>query len=258
MASRETEASESRRGAVSGAGIGLGLLSLAAASALFGAAATADVLTLEATRDNTLFEDAQGDTSSGSGPTLFAGRNSQGLVRRALVSFDVRSALPHGTVVDSVTLHLHLSSSSDPSPRAIRVHRVLADWGEGASSSAGGSGAPAQDGDATWLHTFYPGTFWASRGGDFTSTPSASMTVVGEGDYAWRSPELTADVQAWLAAGAEHGWIMIGEETVPGTARRFDSREHPTPEQRPWLALHYSMVTPAEPHTWGGLRHRYR
>jgi hypothetical protein len=234
------------------------LLPLAAAWALFSSAAAADVLILEAAQDNTLFEDAQGDTSSGSGPSLFAGRISQGLVRRALVSFDVRSALPHDALVDSVTLHLHLSSSSDPSPRAIRVHRVLADWGEGASSSAGGSGAPAQDGDATWLHTFYPGTFWASPGGDFTSTPSASTTVVGEGDFAWRSPELTADVQAWLAAGAEHGWIVIGEETVPGTARRFDSREHPTPQQRPWLALHYSMVTPAEPHTWGGLKHRYR
>ena len=148
MASRETDASESRRRAVSGAGIGLGLLSLATAWALFGSAAADDVLTLEATRDNTLFEDAQGDTSNGSGPSLFAGRISQGRVRRALVSFDVRSALPHGTVVDSVTLHLHLSGSSDPLPRAIRVHAVLADWGEGASASAGGSGAPAQDGDS--------------------------------------------------------------------------------------------------------------
>ena len=131
------------RGTARGLAARVALLLLAAAWALFGSAAAADVLILEAAQDNTLFEDAQGDTSSGSGPSLFAGRNSQGLVRRALVSFDVRSALPHDARVDSVTLHLHLSSSSDPSPRAIRVHRVLADWGEGASSSAGGRARPS-------------------------------------------------------------------------------------------------------------------
>ena len=238
--------------------IRLGLLALASASALIGSAAVAQVLTLEPARDNTLFEDAQGDTSNGSGPSLFAGRISQGRIRRALVWFDVRSALPPGALVDSATLQLHLSSSSDPFPRVINVHRVLADWGEGASVSSGGGGAPAQEGDATWLHAFFPGTFWTSAGGDFDAAPSASTTVAGEGDYTWSGPQLTADIQAWLATGEEHGWILIGDETEPGTARRFDSREQAIAQQRPRLTLHYSMVTRAVPHTWGGLKYRYR
>ena len=258
MASRERGASESRGLAVSVAGVRLALFLLATAWALSGSAVAAEVLTLEATRDNTLFQDAEGDTSSGSGTSLFAGRNSQGLVRRTLVRFDVGAAWPDGAVLDSVTLHLHLSSSSDASPRAIRLHRVLADWGEGASSSAGGAGAPAQEGDATWLHTFFPGSFWASAGGDFTGLPSASTTVAGEGDYTWQGPGLIADVQAWLAQGGDHGWIVIGDESVPGTARRFDSREYLTPERRPWLSLHVSLATPAESRTWGGLKRQYR
>jgi hypothetical protein len=135
---------------------------------------------------------------------------------------------------------------------------VLADWGEGASVSGGGSGAPAQPNDATWLHAFFPGTLWTSAGGDFAPAPSASTTVAGVGDYAWRDPRLTADVQAWLAGGDEHGWAVIGDESEPGTARRFDSREHPAPEQRPRLTLHYSMTTRAAPRTWGGVKLRYR
>lgn len=256
MGSRDTGAFESRGPIVFRAAIGL--LALATVWTLVGSPATAEVLVLEAARDNTLFADAQGDTSSGSGPSLFAGRNSQGLVRRALVRFDVSPALPVGARIDNVTLHLYLSSSSDPSPRAIRVHRVLADWGEGASSSAGGGGAPAEEGDATWLHTFYPAAYWVSPGGDFTAAPSATTTVAGEGGYAWDGRELTADVQAWLTLGGEHGWIVTGDETVPGTARRFDSREHLTPERRPWLAVQYSLPTRAGPRTWGGLKQQFR
>lgn len=230
---------------------------LLAASTLVDSAATAGVLTVEARRDNTLFEDAEGDTSNGSGPSLFAGRNSQGRVRRALVLFDVESSLPPGALVDSATLQLHLSSSSDPSPRVTRVHRVLASWGEGASVSGGGGGAPAEHDDATWLHAFFPGTFWTSPGGDFATPPSASLTVAGEGDWAWRDPRLTADVQAWLAEGENHGWVVIGDETGHGTARRFDSREYPNPDRRPRLTLHYSMVTQALPLSWGGLKQRF-
>ena len=236
----------------------LGLFLLVAAWVLFATAAVAEVRTVEATRDNTLFEDAQGDTSNGSGPSLFAGRISLGRVRRALVSFHVQSVVPPGVQVDSVTLQLHLSSSSDPLPRAIRVYRVLTAWGEGTSVSSGGSGAPAEYGDATWLHTFFPETFWASPGGDFAPAPSAVQTVAGEGDWVWRDPQLTADVQAWLATGADHGWAVLGDETVAGTARRFDSREYATPGRRPRLTIHFTTVTPAASRSWGDLKIRFR
>ena len=78
------------------------------------------------------------------------------------------------------------------------------------------------------------------------------------GDWAWSDARLTADVQSWLAEGGDHGWVVIGDESAPGTARRFDSREHATTEQRPRLEIHYSMVTGTTARTWGSLKQGYR
>lgn len=211
-------------------------------------------------RDNTLFEDAEGDTSSGSGGALFCGRISQGRVRRGLIAFDVAAALPADARLDSARLVLHMASSSDPLPRTLQLHRALADWGEGASASEGGGGAPAQAGDATWLHAFYPAVFWATPGGDFAAPASASLTVLSAAaDYAWQSAALADDVRAWLdEPAANFGWILLGDESAPGTARRFDSRESTAESDRPTLVLFYSIPTPTPLESWGRLKAHYR
>jgi hypothetical protein len=220
----------------------------------------ADSVVLQAVRDNTLFEDADGDTSNGSGPGLFCGRTSQGRSRRALLAFDVAATLPAGAVVVEARLELHFASSSDLTPRVLSLHRVVADWGEGASFSTGGSGAPAQTGDATWLHRSYPGSPWSNAGGDFAPEPSAATTVSGQGgESAWSSVLLTADVTAWLdGSEPDFGWLLLGDETGFNTARRCDSRESPTESLRPRLVIHFVVPTPALPASWGGLKIRYR
>ena len=224
------------------------------------ASAQAESVPLAPVRDNTLFEDAQGSLSNGAGPGLFCGRISLGSVRRALLAFNPAGALPAGAVLDSVRLELHVQASSDAAPRLLGLHRVLTDWSEGASFSSGGSGAAAQPGDATWLHNFYPVSHWSSPGGDFVPAPSATATIdVAAGSCAWSSPGLTADVAAWLEDPALcHGWLLRGEESTTGTARRFDSRESPTPEWRPRLLLFFSSTTPTRPLTWGRLQQLYR
>ena len=234
---------------------------IALALAALAAPAQAESVSLAPIRDNTLFEDVQGSLSSGAGPGLFCGRISLGSVRRALVAFDPAGALPAGAVLDSVRLELHVQASSDVLPRLVGLYRVLSAWGEGASYSSGGSGAAAQPGDATWIHTFYPGSFWSSPGGDFVPAASATATVgVAPDACTWSSPGLTADVAAWLADPALcHGWILCGEESTTGTARRFDSRESPTPAWRPRLLLFFSLSsTPARPWSWGRLQKLYR
>jgi hypothetical protein len=211
-------------------------------------------------RDNTLIEDAQGALSNGAGPGLFCGRISLGGIRRALIAFDPAGALPAGALLDSVQLELHVQASSDGQPRTVGLHRVLTAWGEGASFSSGGSGAAAQPGDATWIHTFYPGSFWSSPGGDFVADASAT-TSVGEADgfSTWSSPALTADVAAWIADPAScHGWLLRGDESTTGTARRFDSRESPTAAWQPRLLLFFSSSTPTRPWSWGRLQMLYR
>jgi hypothetical protein len=216
---------------------------------------------LEPTADNTLFEDANGDTSSGAGPALFAGKNNQnpGRARRALISFDLASAVPMGAIVDSVTLELHVSNASDLLPRVMTVHRVISAWGEGQSISEGGSGVDATPGDASWTCAFFPDHPWRQTGGDFETNPSAWRDVGGVGSCVWSGPGLVADVHSWLGRPSENfGWLILGDESGPGTARRFDSREHADPVLRPSLTVHFSLPGPARLATWGRLKSAYR
>ena len=219
----------------------------------------AEVVTLSPVRDNTLFEGANGDTSNGAGPVLFAGNNGQGLTRRALLRFDLAGALPPLAVVDSVALSLTVSNAPNATPRDFTVHRVLGDWGEGSSYATGGAGAPATDEDATWRYAFYPVQPWSMPGGDMDASASAALTLAGTGLYAWRGGDLTADVQSWLAKPATNfGWLLKGEESGLNTARRFESREALEPADRPALTVYYSTVSKQRPLAWGTIKARYR
>jgi hypothetical protein len=198
-----------------------------------------EVLVLPAARDATLVESATGALANGSGPGIFAGRTSQGVEprRRGLLVFDVASVVPAGARIVGVELVLELTPSN-PGPASIAVHRVLAEWGEGASSASGGSGAPAQPGDSTWLHAVSPDRFWSAPGGDFAAEPSAVAGVAEPGPYRFASPALAADVQSWLdRPGRDFGWILIGDEAQATTSKRFASRESEDPSIAPALVI---------------------
>ncbi len=221
--------------------------------------ASAGVIGLVTARDNTLFESTGGDFSSGAGPALFAGNTGQGLARRTLLFFDVASHVPPGTKIDSVVLTLQVSNAPNDILRQVTLHRVLADWGEGASIATGGAGAAATEGDATWVHTFYPARTWSTPGGEFDPAMSASLLVAGVGAYVWSGTGLTTDVQSWLTQpGTNHGWLVRGEETGLNTARRFESREAAEPPARPTLLIYYTGTIAARSTTWGSVKIRYR
>lgn len=221
-------------------------------------AAAADTVAVQPVRDNTLFEDAGGQLSSGAGAWLFVGRNSLGKIRRALIAFDL-PALPADAVLDSAVLSVHVSNVSDPTTHPVRVHRVLAAWGEGASVSTGGGGAPSTPGDATWIHAFYPDVLWPAPGGSYDPTASATRAVADTASYEWSSTVLTDDVRSWMAAPSSNfGWVLVGDESTVQTARRVDSRENPVPGWRPTLTLHYTTGTPTIAESWGRLKALYR
>lgn len=204
--------------------------------------AAAGTVTVVADRDATLIEHPDGALGNGAGPVVFAGRNNlaDNGVRRALLRFDLAESFPRGGpfVVERVALVVTNLTESNTAPREYRLHRVLADWGEGASSSSGGGGAPAAPGDATWIHAFYAQSFWLHNGGQFDGEPSARLIVTGPGTYRFESPRLTREV-ALLAARPElnFGWILIGDETVRQTVRAFGSRENADPAVRPVLEI---------------------
>ncbi len=227
----------------------------------FAVPAAAEVVVLPGAHDNTLFADANGDTSNGAGPAVFAGRNGQGRTTRALLAFDLEGVIAPDAHIDSVVLTLFVSSASDPSAARFSLHRMSRAWGEGQSSSSGGSGAPATTGDATWLYAFYPTETWNAPGGDFDTVESAVQTCGDVGFYSWSGPGLVSDVAWWLQHPAEnHGWMLRGVESGTRTVRRFDSREAAQTANRPTLAIHFSRREPVSSiaRTWGGLKDSYR
>jgi hypothetical protein len=199
---------------------------------------------VQASKDNTLYEDPSGALSNGAGASIFAGNNGFGLRRRAVIAFDVAGAVPAGSTVTGAALKLNMVQTlAGDTP--VSVHRALADWGEGTSNATfgnGGAGAPATPGDATWLHRLYNTVLWTNAGGDFDPSPSAT-TVVGAlvGVYSWSSPAMTTEVQGWLDNPAlNHGWVIIGTEVGIATAKRFESREALNAAGRPVLVVEYT------------------
>jgi len=207
------------------------------------ATASAETVIVPAAADTTLIESATGTVGNGAGPALFVGRTSQsaGARRRALLWFDVAAALPTGAIVTRAELGLTLTPSN-ASPIEIGLHRVLAAWGEGASSAGGGGGAPAAPGDATWLHTFYDAAFWETRGGDFEAAASATVLVGEAGGVLWGPTGAIADVQGWVDfPDANYGWLLMGGEDSPTSSKRFASREADDPAARPQLLVEYEV-----------------
>jgi hypothetical protein len=222
----------------------LRLLAITCGSAALSSTLRADVITLGASRDNTLYFDPAGTISNGAGGHIFAGMTAADTQRRALLAFDVAGAIPAGSKIDSASLTLHMSKTIT-SGIEVTLHRLLADWGEGASIAPGeeGGGAQAAPGDATWKHTFYDTQTWSTPGGDFDRSASATQLVFGPGFYSWSSAAMAQDVQGWLDdPGQSFGWLVLGDESSIATAKRFDSRENPEPALRPALTVAYTPI----------------
>jgi photosystem II stability/assembly factor-like uncharacterized protein len=199
-------------------------------------------ISINPSKDNTLYEyvPADGDRSNALGNHFFAGKTAVDLIRRGVLAFDIAGSIPPGSTITSVSLSMHMSRTLFDTARTIELHKLLADWGEGTSDASGaeGDGAPATTNDATWRHRFYDTIFWATEGGDFSNTVSASQSVGVIGDYAWSSAQMVADVQSWLDNPANNfGWLVLGDESESTTAKRFDTRESTSP---PVLTIEYT------------------
>jgi hypothetical protein len=217
------------------------------------AGANAGIVTLGASKDNTLYESGLGDVSNGVGQHCFVGLTAEPSLRRTVIQFDVEGALPAGASFVGASLTMHMSKTiAGVTP--VTLHRALTEWGEGASDAAGeeGVGAPAEQGDATWIYNDYNTYYWSQWGGDFDAAPSAPAAMVGDnGHYTWgpwHGPH--EDVAAWLdGSAANHGWVILGDESGGITAKRFDTRENPTEANRPVLRLYYIPACIAD---WNG------
>ncbi len=217
--------------------------------------ARADFLTLTASHDNTLVQvQSAGGAQLGAGANqgIFVGRTAQDPIngpgitsdRRGLLMFDL-SSIPAGSHINSVTLTLQLTTGNFNAAETITLHTVTRAWAEGTSGTgnAGGAGSPVVAPDATWFYSQYPGTLWNTPGGDFSPNVSGSLAFNSSqplGAYTWSGGTLAQDVQAWVDGTMPNfGWLLLGNETVGLTARRFGSNDSSTP---PILQVDFTPV----------------
>jgi hypothetical protein len=202
---------------------------------------------IAAKKDNTIFEytPPAAATSNGIGPLLIAGTNSSPDIRRGLIMFDVAgSGIPAGSIITSSVLRLYNVSNTIQIDCEVKLYRLLKNWGEGTSSvSQDSGGAPATTNDATWLHNFYPSSFWTNPGGDFSGIVSASLMVSRKaGFYSWTSEQMAADVQFFLDEPANNfGWIIRADETLDRDKKYFASLQNSTVANRPLLTVTYTL-----------------
>ncbi len=199
-------------------------------------------VTLEPSRDNTLYESPTGAWSNGAGTRLFSGLTNNTEIRRGLVAFDL-STIPAGSTIQAVDLQLTVVRTIS-APQPVDLYRVLAEWGEAGSVAGGGQGGgtTAQPGDATWTDRILGTAAWTTVGGDFAATASATFTAPAGGPVVITStPTLVADVQAWLDGTAgSFGWLLHGDEVNGPSAVGFATREEPVAADRPQLRVTFT------------------
>lgn len=205
-----------------------------------------------AVADATIFAEQSGGgaydaVADGQGGSLWTSVLAAGVVRRALFRFDL-AAIPPGAVVLEATVEAFMIRLREP--QSLALHRIGAAWGEGPSNGGdAGVGAPAGPGDCTWTHRVWPDLRWASRGGDYLLSASATTPVSGwPAPVLWAStPALVDDVQGWVdTPDGNHGWMMIGTESGTQNATRLASRHSGTPGARPRLRLRWLVPAPGE------------
>lgn len=228
---------------------GFGLALGAAGWAAAGPGAAQPVLesVLPCAADASIFADQGGDTgydgvADGQGASLWTSVIAAGVVRRALVRFDL-AGLPAGAQVLSARVEGFMIRVRES--QLIALHRVTAPWSEGpANGGDAGVGAPAGPGDCTWTHRVWPSQRWASRGGDYLLSASSSVAVGGwPAPVVWASTAaLVDDVQGWVdTPSSNHGWLLIGTESGSQNAARLASRQVSDAAARPRLVVNWQV-----------------
>ena len=247
-------------------------LSLACAC---GSVAYADqTIEIPASQDVTLFGGSDATTNNtSSGPGMFVGTDGNKAPKRALVEFNIASAIPAGSTINSASLTLYLGmvagaaggSSGTTTPRNINLYTISDPWNgstDGTSadkkdsipaSGFGGTGhgyAP-NTGDSTWNYSMYNTTAWTNPGGDFSTTVSSTLTdtstwTLGEA-YTWPSTSMMVlNVQNWLdGTTVNNGWVLKNtDETDSLTFRAFytaeGAAEQSVPQYAPELTVDYT------------------
>ena len=166
------------------------------------------------------------NTNRAESTTLAAGEDGTGGQARMFLKFDV-SAIPVGSIINSVTMYLQITTSNTFTSATFDFHKILASWSE----------------SNTWddINGTFPET---PNGVTVSTTTDASLTDGGAKNYTIASTSnLVSTVQGWVNnASTNYGWFT----TNGGYQSRnsFASSENATAAYRPKLVIDYTLPTP--------------
>ncbi len=146
--------------------------------------------------------------------------------RRALLKFDVASAVPQGARVEEGYVALYLQGKSTSTNKPLTIYRATSPW----------------TGQASWNKTDGT-TSWTTAGGDFDGAKewrTSWMGSSGTGQFAyWAIGEL---IQEWVDGDlANHGVVLKDRDNATyNNVLRFASSEHSTSARRPYLGITWS------------------
>lgn len=205
---------------------------------------SADEVVLSPSKDTTIYFESENSNSGGS--HLFSGATASrngGASRRLLLGFDVAGSVPANATITEASLSLTVNRvPGNAITNSFGLHTLTQDWIEGSTDATGqeGLGGATVGNDTTWTLTGV--TNWNTPGGDFIVEASGSTEVAGRGTYNWSSPGIVSDIQSWLNNGDNFGWILIGDEDTPRTAKRFASRTNDDETSRPTLTIQFELA----------------
>jgi hypothetical protein len=203
-------------------------------------------IVLNPTKDTTIYEEDP-SRGNGAGDYLLAGTNWAVFNIRSLLEFNIAGNIPEYSTITDVDLALRCCHAYNSDSYLLDLHPVTTEWGEAGSDAPDAweeyGATPTADDDATWNYAYYNDESWLGPGGgDFG--PSSEHQVVGSQDmtYYWSSIGMIEDVQRWLDdPGTNHGWELIGDESMSGTVKWFNSKDYGVdPDYWPRLMVLYN------------------
>lgn len=193
-------------------------------------------------KDNTIYEEST-SYSNGAGDFLISGTNWNPDSRRALMEFNIASAIPKYSTITSAQLTLYCNYAYNSNFESMSLHMMYNEWGEASSHALGDEewGTNAEMGDATWQYRYFNTDSWGIWGGDYAPESTSQWVDVDDAYYTWSSSQLIEDVQVCLdVPTANHGWVLIGNEGSMDSYKSFNSVNNIDVPTRPQLIITYN------------------
>jgi hypothetical protein len=175
----------------------------------------------------------------GSCDNYYIGYDDTGLIRRAVVKFDLTTAnIPAGAVITNAYLSLYASSFLNGQVTC-SLYRITQAWTEGAGTCGG-----IADVNVSWNYYNGAGNSWVTAGGDYEAAAVSNAVNAGSLPAHYVTFSITPSViQGWIDAPATNNGLLLKSsvESVVENVVVFGSAESTSANQNPRLTVYYNL-----------------